>query len=106
MALPFIAGIAFGGLAVIAFNNKDKIKANLEIKFKDGIKKGKELAKEAKEYADKKIDEFKDNATKKHKIKSNEVATQKSQNNGNKKAAKRSTVAKIQKTPVKQTNQE
>ena len=52
MALPFIAGIAFGGLAVIAFNNKEKIKANLEIKFKDGIKKGKELAKEAKEYAE------------------------------------------------------
>lgn len=59
MALPFIAGLALGGLAVAAFNNKDKIKASLEGKLESGFKKGKTLAKDAKEYAEKKFEELK-----------------------------------------------
>ena len=45
MALPFIAGAILGGLAVAAFNNKDKIKSTLE----SGLDKGKEFAENAKE---------------------------------------------------------
>jgi len=51
MALPFIAGAILGGLAVAAFNNKDKIKSTLE----SGLDKGKEFAENAKEFAEKKI---------------------------------------------------
>lgn len=56
MALPLIAGIAVGSLAVIAFNNKDEIKEKLSIgakKAKEGAEvayeKTKEVAKSAKE---------------------------------------------------------
>ena len=48
MALPFIAGALLGGLAVAAFNNKDKIKSTLET----GLDKGKEFAENAKEFAE------------------------------------------------------
>ena len=56
MALPLIAGIAVGSLAVIAFNNKDEIKEKLSVgakKTKEGAEvayeKTKEVAKSAKE---------------------------------------------------------
>jgi len=56
MALPLIAGIAVGSLAVIAFNNKDEIKEKLSVgakKAKEGAEiayeKAKEGAKSAKE---------------------------------------------------------
>ncbi|MDR1554822.1 MAG: hypothetical protein LBS39_02200 [Campylobacteraceae bacterium] len=43
MALPvFIAGVAIGGLAVVALNNKAKIAKEVKV----GIKKVRELAKE------------------------------------------------------------
>ncbi|MDR1285806.1 MAG: hypothetical protein LBJ88_06370 [Campylobacteraceae bacterium] len=44
MALPiFVAGVAIGGLAVIAFNNKAKIAEEV----KTGIKRAKDFAKES-----------------------------------------------------------
>ncbi len=61
MALPFIAGAILGGLAVAAFNNKDKIKSVLE----SGLDKSKELAENAKEFAEKKASEAKEFAEKK-----------------------------------------
>lgn len=42
MALPFIAGVALGALAVVAYNKKDKL---IDI-AKDSLEKGKELAKD------------------------------------------------------------
>jgi len=47
MALPLIAGIAVGSLAVIAYNNKDEIKEKLSV----GVKKAKEGAEIAYEKA-------------------------------------------------------
>lgn len=53
MALPFLAGIALGGLVVVAYNNKSALKAKLTKgaqKAKEmaqcGIKKAKEVAQE------------------------------------------------------------
>lgn len=51
MALPFIAGLAVGSLAVVAFNNKDEIKD----KLLQGYEKGKEVAKDLKECAEDKL---------------------------------------------------
>lgn len=51
MALPFIAGVAVGSLAIVAFNNKDKIKNKLS----KGFEKGKEAAQDLKEYAQEKL---------------------------------------------------
>lgn len=51
MALPFVAGLAVGSLAVVAFNNKDKIKEKLS----QGCKKGKEVAQNLKECAEDKL---------------------------------------------------
>ena len=42
MALPFLAGLAVGGLAVVAWSKRDKIKECA----KDGLDKGKEAAKD------------------------------------------------------------
>ena len=41
MALPFLAGLAVGGLAVVAWSKRDKIKECA----KDGLDKGKRLQK-------------------------------------------------------------
>ncbi|ASM40785.1 hypothetical protein CSPB12327_05885 [Campylobacter sp. RM12327] len=56
MALPFIAGLAVGSLAVVAFNNKDKIKD----KLLQGYEKGKEVAQDLKECAENKLKSSKD----------------------------------------------
>ncbi|WP_228026854.1 hypothetical protein [Campylobacter californiensis] len=42
MALPFIAGVALGALAVVAYNKRDKVKECAA----DGFEKGKETAKD------------------------------------------------------------
>ena len=42
MALPFLAGLAVGGLAIVAWSKRDKIKECA----KDGLDKGKEAAKD------------------------------------------------------------
>ncbi|MBE9829720.1 hypothetical protein G6W45_08200 [Campylobacter concisus] len=42
MALPFLAGLAVGGLAIAAWNKRDKIKEYAQ----DGFDKGKEAAKD------------------------------------------------------------
>ena len=42
LALPFLAGLAVGGLAVVAWSKRDKIKECA----KDGLDKGKEAAKD------------------------------------------------------------
>ena len=42
MALPFLAGLAVGGLAVVAWSKREKIKECA----KDGLDKGKEAAKD------------------------------------------------------------
>lgn len=52
MALPFLAGLALGGLAIYAFNNKEKIKDELV----KGAKKGKKFALEAKDKIEEKFD--------------------------------------------------
>ena len=77
MALPFIAGLALGGLAVAAFNNKDKIKASLEGKLESGFKKGKTLAKDARDYAEKKFEELKGETKKRKRRGSEELAEEK-----------------------------
>ncbi|QKF64647.1 hypothetical protein [Campylobacter corcagiensis] len=56
MALPFVAGLAVGSLAVVAFNNKDKIKEKLS----QGYQKGKEVAQDLKEYTEEKLKSSKD----------------------------------------------
>ena len=57
MALPFLAGLAVGGLAVVAWNKRDKIKDIAQEGLdkgkeaaKDLYKKGKSVAKDAKEF--------------------------------------------------------
>ena len=60
MALPFLAGVALGGLAVVAFNNKDKIKSSFNDKFKEGLSKGKALAGEVRGFAKDKFNKTKD----------------------------------------------
>ncbi|MSN95817.1 hypothetical protein F1B92_01175 [Campylobacter sp. FMV-PI01] len=45
MALPFIAGLAVGSLAVVAFKNRDKI----EDFFYQSIEKGKDIAQNLKD---------------------------------------------------------
>ena len=57
MALPFLAGLAVGGLAVVAWNKRDKIKECAKDGLdkgkkaaKDLYKKGKSVAKDAKEF--------------------------------------------------------
>ena len=69
MALPLLAGIALGSLAVVAFNNKREIKEKLTTctsKAKDvaktSLNKTKEFAKEIKDTAQEKL------CTKKEKI--------------------------------------
>lgn len=67
MALPLLAGIAVGSLAVLAFNNKKEIKEKVtscatkakEI-AKTSIDKTKEFAKESKESVQEKLDCIKD----------------------------------------------
>ncbi|MDR1460061.1 MAG: hypothetical protein LBI78_00245 [Campylobacteraceae bacterium] len=50
MALPiFIAGVAIGGLAVVAFNNKAKIAKEVKV----GIQKAKDFAKDGLQKAEK-----------------------------------------------------
>ncbi len=46
--LPFIAGLAVGVGAVVAYNNKDKLKEMAN----DGFEKSKEFAKDIKDSAD------------------------------------------------------
>jgi hypothetical protein len=62
MALPLLAGIAVGSLAVMAFNNKDELKEKVGSsaqKAKElaqtGAQKTKEVAKSVKEGARKKL---------------------------------------------------
>ena len=57
MALPFLAGLAVGGLAIAAWNKRDKIKEYAQDGFdkgkeaaKDLYKKGKSVAKDAKDF--------------------------------------------------------
>lgn len=45
MALPFIAGVVAGGLAILAFNNRKVIKDKLMC----GLEKGKDIAIKAKD---------------------------------------------------------
>lgn len=53
--LPFIAGIAFGSLGVIALNNKDKLKESALTGLDKGINRGKVVLKGAKNFAQEKI---------------------------------------------------
>jgi hypothetical protein len=63
MALPLLAGIAVGSLAVLAFNNKKEIKEKVtscatqakEV-AKTGYDKTKEFAKDSKESVQEKLD--------------------------------------------------
>ena len=57
MALPFLAGLAVGGLAVVAWSKRDKIKEcakdgldKSKEAAKDLYKKGKNVAKDAKDF--------------------------------------------------------
>jgi len=50
--LPFVAGIAAGAVAVVAYNNNKKIKAGV----KTGAKKVKEIADEVKTTVSEKVD--------------------------------------------------
>jgi hypothetical protein len=57
MALPFLAGLAVGGLAIAAWNKRDKIKEYAQEGLdkgkeaaKDLYKKGKSVAKDAKDF--------------------------------------------------------
>ena len=93
MALPFIAGAILGGLAVAAFNNKDKIKSTLE----SGLDKGKEFAENAKEFAEKKIGEAKEYAEKKFAKTSKEKAETKK--------TKKKRAPRAKKAPVKAATQ-
>lgn len=54
MALPFIAGLAVGGLVVVAFNNKKKIKEVASA----GFEKSKEVAGNLKDNVGEKIDKI------------------------------------------------
>jgi len=62
MALPLLAGIAVGSLAVVAFNNKDELKEKVDLSAqkakelaKTGAQKTKEVAKSVKKSAQKKM---------------------------------------------------
>jgi len=115
MALPFIAGAILGGLAVAAFNNKDKIKSTLE----SGLDKGKEFAKNTKEFAEKKIGEAKEYAEKKFaktseepteakkrtRRTSAEVAAEKAQKDAEKTKTKKKRAPRAKKAPVKAATQ-
>lgn len=72
MALPFLAGIAAGALAVVAWNRRDKIKDYASCGLEKGketaekiYKKGKEATKEVKEFVASKPAAKKGRATKK-----------------------------------------
>lgn len=60
MALPFIAGIALGAVAVAAFNNKKELK---EVANK-GLEKTKEVASDIKKTATSTVDCVKEKITK------------------------------------------
>ena len=91
MALPFLAGLAIGGLAIVAFNNRKKVKSALEC----GLEKGKEAAKDVKEFATEKFEkisgEVKQEIKKRKRRSSAEVAAEK--------AAKAATTTKKKRAP-------
>ena len=91
MALPFLAGLAIGGLAIVAFNNRKKVKSALEC----GLEKGKEAAKDVKEFATDKFEkisgEVKQEIKKRKRRSSAEVAAEK--------AAKAATATKKKRAP-------
>lgn len=70
MALPFIAGLAVGGLAVYAFNNKKEIKKTLC----DSVSKTKEMAKDVKKFTE---DKFEKISSKKPEVKTEKTSTPK-----------------------------
>lgn len=47
MAFPFVAGLAVGAVAIIAYNNRDKIKSSA----KKGLESSKELLVDVKKFA-------------------------------------------------------
>lgn len=64
--LPFIAGVAAGAIAVVAYNNNDKIKKSVNEGAKkaktlaeSGFEKSKELAKDVKATVSEKVESIK-----------------------------------------------
>lgn len=88
MPLPFLAGIAAGALAVVAWNKKDLIAKKVE----DGVKKGSKIVgetyKSGQKIADKAIAKISNNA---------KVSTRAKSKAGSTRASKSSTNTKITK---------
>lgn len=100
MALPFLAGLAVGGLVVVAFNNRKKVKSALEC----GLEKSKETAKDVKEFATEKFEkistEVKQEVKKRRKRRTpEEIEADKK----TKEATKKKRVPRAKKAPVQTT---